>query len=616
MKAKKQISIVDHDHLQKVEAKRERRQAKRDKRDDFKRKEKEALLLTTQYEQQQAVQVLHSTIAPQSKDVHLFNFDIAYGKDFLMVNCDLTLSYGHKYGLVGRNGTGKSTLLKYIARRELIGIPQGLSILHVEQEVTGDDTTALQSVLGCDVERERLLEQEKALLAATATAAAAGGAGGAPQQQQDGEVSAQLKKIYERLQEIDAFTAESRASSILFGLGFTPEMQASATKSFSGGWRMRISLARALFCQPDILLLDEPTNHLDLYATLWLESYLQQWKGSVLIVSHLREFLNSVSTDIIHLHNKKLEHYKGNYDMYEQVRYERLLQQQRRFETQQAKTKHVQKFIDRFRYNANRAKLVQSRIKMLEKMEVIEEVQADPTLTIRFPDPEPLNPPILQFKDVSFGYSKDKILFRDLNLGIDLDSRVALVGANGQGKTTLLNVLAGELQPTDGFVQRHGKLRFARFSQHFVDQLKLDVSPIEHFLSVYPNIPQQTVRSHLGSFGLSGDIALRTINTLSGGQKSRLVFAVMAWRQPHVLLLDEPTNHLDIETIDALCKSLMEFAGGVLVVSHDERLISMVCDQLWYVHNGRVTPFAGEFKDYKNILLEELGLPKDNLAPH
>jgi len=213
------------------------------------------------------------------------------------------------------------------------------------------------------------------------------------------------------------------------------------------------------------------------------------------------------------------------------------------------------------------------------------------------------------------GYSPDKILFKELNLGIDLDSRVALVGANGQGKTTLLNVLAGELQATDGFVQRHAKLRFARFSQHFVDQLKLDVSPIEHFVSVYPNIPVQTVRSHLGSFGLSGDIALRTINTLSGGQKSRLVFAIMAWRQPHVLLLDEPTNHLDIETIDALCKSLIQFAGGVLVVSHDERLISMVCDQLWYVHDGKVTPFAGEFKDYKNVLLNELGLPQETLSP-
>jgi len=379
---------------------------------------------------------------------------------------------------------------------------------------------------------------------------------------------------------------------------------------------MRISLARALFCQPDILLLDEPTNHLDLYACLWLENYLLQWKGTVLIVSHLREFLNQVSTDIIHLQNKKLEHYKGNYDMFETVRYERMLQQQRRHEAQQVKTKHMQKFIDRFRYNAKRASLVQSRLKALEKIEVIEQVQADPTLTIQLPDPEPLNPPILQFKDVAFGYEPEKILFKDLDLGIDLESRVALVGANGQGKTTLLNLLAGELQPTAGFVQRHGKLRFARFSQHFVDQLQLDATPVEHFLTVYPNLPAQTVRSHLGSFGLSGDIALRTINTLSGGQKSRLVFAIMAWRKPHVLLLDEPTNHLDIETIDALCKSLLEFAGGVLVVSHDERLISMVCDQLWYVHNGHVTPFNGEFKDYKNILLEELGLPKDNLAPH
>jgi ATP-binding cassette subfamily F protein 3 len=370
---------------------------------------------------------------------------------------------------------------------------------------------------------------------------------------------------------------------------------------------MRIALARALFCKPDLLLLDEPTNHLDLYAIIWLENYLTSWKGTLLIVSHQRQFLNCVATDILHLFSKKIEHYKGNYDMFEQVRYDRITQQQRRHEAQQKQIKHIQAFIDRFRYNANRAALVQSRVKTLEKMDVVEEVLSDPTLVIQFADPEPLTPPILQFQNASFSYpGSDRVLFRDLDMGVDLESRIALVGANGVGKSTLLNILAGEMEPTKGLVLRHGKLRFARFSQHFVDQLNLELSPLEHFTQTYPGVQPLTARSHLGSFGLSGDLSLRTINTLSGGQKSRLVFAIMAWRKPHVLLLDEPTNHLDMETIDSLVKALLTFRGGVLLISHDERLISLVCDHIWYFRDGKVLQFNGEFSDYKKMLEDEL----------
>jgi len=408
------------------------------------------------------------------------------------------------------------------------------------------------------------------------------------------------------LQEIDAHAAESKASVILSGLGFTPEMQKAPTKSFSGGWRMRIALARALFSRPDVLLLDEPTNHLDLYSLLWLEEYLLRWPGTLLMVSHQREFLNVVATDIIHLNNKKLDLYKGNYDAYERIRDDKLKLQQRSFEANQKHRKHMQAFIDRFRYNAKRAALVQSRVKALDRMDVIDEVSKDPTIVLEFPDPEPLTPPILQFRDVTFGHPGQEPLFKDLHLGIDLESRVALVGANGAGKSTLMKLMGGEHEPTSGTCIRHPKLRFAFFSQHFVDQLDLNVSCIDQFLRNYPNIPIQTIRTHLGSFGLSGDTPLRTINTLSGGQKSRLVFAILSWRKPQVLLLDEPTNHLDIETIDALAKAILCFRGGVLIVSHDERLISLACDQIWYLHDNTVTVVDGDFEEYRKMLIKDM----------
>lgn len=379
---------------------------------------------------------------------------------------------------------------------------------------------------------------------------------------------------------------------------------------------MRIALARALFCVPDILLLDEPTNHLDLYSCLWLEKYLNEcWSGTVLIVSHQRDFLNAVATDILHLTNKKIDHYKGDFDNFENVRYQKLLQQQRAHEAQQSRVKHMQQFIDRFRYNAKRASLVQSRIKTLEKMVLVDEVLNDATLVLKFPDPDPLTPPILQFRDVSFGYPDKRQLFKNVNLGIDLDSRVALVGANGTGKSTLLKLMAGDIEPTTGTILRHSKLRFAKFSQHFVDQLHdLTASPLEHFMQVYHPIAMQTARAHLGAFGLSGDLATRNITSLSGGQKSRLVFAILAWKNPHILLLDEPTNHLDIETIDSLCQALGLFKGGVLLVSHDERLISVVCDQLWYFKDNEVLIFDGEFGDYKKLLMADIQLDGSNPA--
>jgi len=591
MKPQERSTTVNKDALVEKEARYQQRKEKLQKAQERKELRQNAALaaLKTMKDQNTAVINREMYNATLGRDIKVEKFGLSFGKLELITCSDLTIVYGRKYGLIGRNGMGKTTLLRHIADRE-IAIPSNISVLHVEQEVHGDDTTVVAAVLAADAEREKLLAEERKLLAMG---------------DDDKEHTSQrLKAIYSRLDAIDAHSAEARASSILAGLGFTPELQTSPTKEFSGGWRMRIALARALFIQPDLLLLDEPTNHLDLFACLWLENYLINWDKTLVIVSHQRDFLNAVATDIIHLHSKKLEYYRGNYDAFEKVRNERLRQQQRTHDAQQVQKKHIQKFIDRFRYNAKRAKMAQSRIKKLERMEFVPEIISDPTVNIRFAEPELLNPPILQFEDVAFGYSSDKLLLKGLSVGIDMESRVALVGANGVGKSTLLKLLSGELEPTTGRAIRHPKLRFARFSQHFVDQLDLTQSSLEYFLAKYPGTNQQTARAHLGSFGLSGDLALRTINTLSGGQKCRVVFAIIAWPKPHVLLLDEPSNHLDIDTVDALCFALTEFKGGVLMVSHDGRLISSVCDDIWYFEENEegertVKSFDGDFDDYK-----------------
>jgi ATP-binding cassette subfamily F protein 3 len=591
MKPEERLSIVNKDAMARNEERYQSRKELRNAKEERKKARQSAAIqaLAALKEKQNAILAFNKTNVANvpGRDIKVENFSLAYGKVELITCSDITIVYGRKYGLIGRNGMGKTTLLKHISNRE-IDIPSHMSVLHVEQEIEGTDTTVIQAVLQADVEREKLLAEEKRILSLG----------------DDKTNTARLQKIYERLDAIDAHSAEARASAILAGLGFTQEMQISPTKEFSGGWRMRVALARALFIQPDLLLLDEPTNHLDLFACLWLENYLNSWDKTLIIVSHQRDFLNAVTTDVIHLQSKKLDFYRGNYDAFEKVRNERLKNQQRAHDAQTLQRKHMQAFVDKFRYNAKRAKMAQSRIKKLERMDIIPEVISDPAVIMQFLEPEPLTPPLLQFQDAAFGYSPDKVLFRNLNLGIDMDSRVALVGANGVGKTTLLRLLCGELEPTSGTALRHGKLKFARFSQHFVDQLDLTMSPLEFFMSKYQGINQQVARAHLGKFGLSGDLALRTINTLSGGQKSRVVFAVISWTRPQILLLDEPSNHLDIDTVDALTQALNEFPGGVLLVSHDERLISHVCDEIWVFDENEdgekeIKVYDGDFDDYK-----------------
>uniref|UniRef100_A0A2S2QXM6 ATP-binding cassette sub-family F member 3 n=2 Tax=Sipha flava TaxID=143950 RepID=A0A2S2QXM6_9HEMI len=530
----------------------------------------------------------------RAQDIRIENFDVAYGERILLQNTDVTLAYGRRYGLVGRNGLGKTTLLRMISGGQL-RIPSHISILHVEQEVVGDDTPALESVLQCDFVRHGLLTREKEVNTLIAN--------GSPY---SAELSSELSEIYMQLSAIEADKAPARASVILDGLGFNPDMQKKATKHFSGGWRMRLALARALFSKPDLLLLDEPTNMLDMKAIIWLENYLQTWQSTLLVVSHDRHFLDSVPTDILHLHTQRIDTYRGNYEIFEKTKNEKLKNQQREIEAQMAHRAHVQEFIDRFRYNANRASSVQSKIKMLEKLPELKPIEKEVEVVLRFPETEGLSPPILQLNDISFAYPGCANVLQNVNLGATLESRICIVGDNGAGKTTLLKIIMGILNPTFGVRNVHRNLKFGYFSQHHVDQLEMNLSSVELLQSSFPGKTVEEYRRQLGGFGISGDLALQSVGSLSGGQKSRVAFARMCMSNPNFLVLDEPTNHLDIETIEALGKALQKYTGGLILVSHDERLIRMVCKELWVCGGGNVKSIEGGFNEYRTIVEREL----------
>ncbi|XP_030644653.1 ATP-binding cassette sub-family F member 1 [Chanos chanos] len=536
-----------------------------------------------------------------ASDIKLEKFSIsAHGKE-LFVNADLLIVAGRRYGLVGPNGKGKTTLLKHIANRAL-SIPPNIDVLLCEQEVVADDTPAVQAVLKADTRRLKLLEEEKQLQNLL-------------EKGEDG-VSERLEKVYEELRVIGAAAAEAKARRILAGLSFTPEMQNRPTKKFSGGWRMRVSLARALFMEPTLLMLDEPTNHLDLNAVIWLNNYLQSWKKTLLIVSHDQGFLDDVCTDIIHLDNQKLYYYRGNYLAFKKMYIQKQKELLKQYEKQEKKlrdlkaggksTKQAEKQTkEALTRKQQKGKKKGQEEESHEAMELLKRPK-EYTVKFTFPNPPPLSPPILGLHSVDFCYEGQKPLFKNVDFGIDMESRICIVGPNGVGKSTLLLMLTGKLTPTKGEMRKNHRLKVGFFNQQYADQLNMDESATEYLQRNF-NLPYQDSRKCLGRFGLESHAHTIQISKLSGGQKARVVFAELACRQPDVLILDEPTNNLDIESIDALSEAINEYKGAVIIVSHDARLITETQCQLWVVEDHTINQIDGDFEDYKREVLEALG---------
>ncbi|KAJ9545931.1 LOW QUALITY PROTEIN: hypothetical protein OSB04_025638 [Centaurea solstitialis] len=555
------------------------------------------------------------------KDITVDNFSVsARGKE-LLKNASVKISHGKRYGLVGPNGKGKSTLLKLLAWRK-IPVPKNIDVLLVEQEIVGDNRTAIEAVVSANEELIRLRQEVASLTEEN---------GNEPEDDGVDNVE-KLAELYDKLQIMGSDSAESQASKILAGLGFTTAMQGRTTQSFSGGWRMRISLARALFMQRRFCYwTNQPT--ISTFGPFY--EYLCRWKKTLVVVSHDRDFLNTVCNEIIHLHDLKLHLYRGNFDDFESGYEQRRKEMNKKFETYDKQVraakrtgnqKQQEKVKDRAKFAAKEAKKKKGKGKI--ESDDDDEIEAAPrkwrdyTVQFHFPEPTELTPPLLQLIEVTFSYpGRDDFKLSNVDVGIDMGTRVAIVGPNGAGKSTLLNLLAGDLNPTDGEVRRSQKLRIGRYSQHFVDLLTMGETPVQYLLRLHPDqegfSKQEAVRAKLGKFGLPSHNHLTPIAKLSGGQKARVVFTSISMSNPHILLLDEPTNHLDMQSIDALADALDEFTGGVVLVSHDSRLISRVCDdeeksEIWVVDDGRVEAFPGTFEEYKEELQREIRAEVDD----
>jgi ATP-binding cassette subfamily F protein 3 len=502
----------------------------------------------------------------------------------LLDGASLAVDPGRRIGLVGRNGAGKSTLLKAIAGDLAIDggqirLAARARLGQVKQEAPDGPASLLETVLEGDTERLALLAEA------------------------DTAEPDRLGEIHDRLRSIGADAAPARAATILAGLGFDAAAQARPVSSFSGGWRMRVALATALFAQPDLLLLDEPTNHLDLEATLWLEGWLARFPGSALVVSHDRGLLDRCVDSIAHLDRGKITLTPGGYDEFVRIRNERAAQQAHMAVKVAAQRAHMQSFVDRFRYKASKARQAQARLKAIERLPAIEAVTADPSTRFAFPEPAQLAPPMLTLEHVAVGYGGPPVL-RELSLRLDQDDRIALLGANGNGKSTLAKLIAGRLAPQSGQIRRGAKLKVGYFAQHQTDELRLGESPLDHMARALPKATPSQVRAQLARFGLDADRANTAVENLSGGEKARLLLALATRDAPQLLILDEPTNHLDIDAREALVRALAEFGGAVLLITHDPHLVELVADRLWIVGDGTVTPFEGDLEEYRAMLAE------------
>jgi len=518
--------------------------------------------------------------------IRLDNLTLRRGPDVLLGGADVTLHAGQKVGLVGANGTGKSSLFSLLlgelgADTGTVEVPGHWTVAHMAQETPGLERPALEFVLDGDAE----------LRAAEAEVEAAHAAG-------QGE---RIAHAHARLEAAGGYDASARAGELLHGLGFAPETHQRPVAEFSGGWRVRLNLARALMCPSDLLLLDEPTNHLDLEAVLWLEQWLRGYRGTLLLIAHDRDFLDAVVDGILHIEHRRLTFYRGGYSAFEHQRAERLAQQQALYERQQREIAHMERFISRFRAQANKARAAQSRIKALERMERVAPAHVDSPFHFEFPPAPAAGNPLLALEDVALGYAGEALL-GGLRHTLAPGDRIGLLGPNGAGKSTLVRALAGELEPLRGRIQRARNLAVGYFAQHQLEQLDPEASPVLHLARLAPGAEPQRLRDFLGGFGFHGDQALAPSAPLSGGEKARLVLALLVWQAPNLLLLDEPTNHLDLEMRHALNVALQGFEGAVVVVSHDRYLLQTTVSDYWLVSGGQVRAFDGDLDDYRRWL--------------
>ncbi|MFT4045369.1 MAG: ATP-binding cassette domain-containing protein [Solimonas sp.] len=518
--------------------------------------------------------------------ISLQSLTLRRGARALLEDASLTIHPGWRVGVVGRNGTGKSTLFAAIkgeldADRGSLSVPRDTAIAAVAQETPSLPDLAIEFVLDGDVELRRL---EARLVKA-----------------EDEHDVERIAAIHERLNAIGGYAARARAATLMHGLGFAHETGQRPVASFSGGWRMRLNLARALMCRSDLLLLDEPTNHLDLDAVIWLQDWLVAYPGTLLLISHDREFLDAVTTQTLHLENQRATLYSGNYSQFERQRAEKLTLQAAQYEKQQREIAHLQNFIRRFKAKASKATQAQSRVKALERMELVAAVHADSEFSFAFPEPEKLPAPLIRFDKVNAGYGEKKIL-SGLKLLVGPGDRVGLLGPNGAGKSTLVRTLAGELPPLSGDAMRDPHLRVGYFAQHTTDSLDPQASAFLHLKRLDPRASEQNLRNFLGSFNFRGDRAMEKIEPFSGGEKARLALALVVYRKPNLLLLDEPTNHLDLDMRHALENALLDYPGALVVVSHDRHLLTSTCENFWLVADGDAQPFDGDLDDYTRWL--------------